>query len=284
MLDFPGGDSQDEEDNPGKGSGATPLTIPKTIGGMAQDDADNEDDKGFEMVGDDEEVQGDQVLVSILAEKVSKLENSGFNGKGKMFEFEEDDDPEVQEQIKKILASSGLLCDLQLSESEDESESDSRSSDDDEGDLNKTKQYYKDQEDEAVKDSGLKPDSTIPAVMDPPAMPGNPRNPDGSNPGALAKDAQPTKPIPSKGKGPNSKSSNKAPASKSGAATQPLAVAQGVQECMQSTLFRVATLTQAADTEEDMVRHLENYTGLLTVLQNLVATMVSGYEAATEDI
>ena len=33
-----------------------------------------------------------------------------------------------------------------------------------------------------------------------------------------------------------------------------------------------------------MVRRLENYTGLLTGLQNLVITMVSGYEAATEDI
>ena len=52
----------------------------------------------------------------------------------------------------------------------------------------------------------------------------------------------------------------------------------------QSTLFGVATLAQATDTEEDTVRHLENYTGLLTGLQNLVATMASGYEAATKDI
>ena len=59
MPDFPGGDSQDEEDYPGKGSGAAPLTVPKTIGGMAQDEADDEDDKGFETVGDDEEVHGD---------------------------------------------------------------------------------------------------------------------------------------------------------------------------------------------------------------------------------
>ena len=100
MLDFPGRDSQDEEDSPGKGSRATPLTVPKTVGGTAQDDADNEDDEGFETVGDDKEAHGNQVLVSILAEKVSKLEDSGFNGKGKMFESEEDDDPEVQEQIK----------------------------------------------------------------------------------------------------------------------------------------------------------------------------------------
>ena len=154
------------------------------------------------MVGDEEEVQGEQVLVSILAEKVSKPENSGFDRKGKMFESEEDDDPEVQEQIKTALASSGLLGDLQLSESEDESESDSPSSDDDEGDLNKTKQYYKDQEDEVAKDSGLKPDSSIPAAMDPPAMQGNPGNLDGSNPGTPARDTQPTKPIPSKGKAP----------------------------------------------------------------------------------
>ena len=251
---------------------------------MAQDDADDEDDEGFETVDDDKEVHGDQVLVSISAEKVSKPEDSGFDGKGKMFESEEDDDPEVQEQIKTVLASSGPLGDLQLSESEDESESGSPGGDDDEGDPNETKQYYKGEEDEAAKDSGLKPDSSTTAVTDPPAMPGNPGNLDGSDPGAPAKDAQPTKPIPSKGKGPNSESSSKAPASKSGATTQPSAAAQGVQERMQSTLFTAATLAQATGTEEDTVRRLENYTGLLTGLQNLVVTMASGYEAATEDI
>ena len=207
--------------------------------------------------------------------KVSKPEDSSFDGKGKMFESEEDDDPEVQEQIKMVLANTDLLGDLQLSESEDESESDSPSSDDDEGDPNKTKQYYRD-EDEAVKGSGLKPNSSIPAVTDPPAMLGNPGNPGGSNPGFPAKDTQPTKPIPSKGKGPNSKSSSKAPASKSGTTTQPSAVARGVQEHAQSTLFGAATLAQAADTEEDTVRCLENYTGLLMGLQNLVVTMAGG--------
>ena len=283
VLDFPSGDSQDEEDSPRKGSGAAPLTIPKTIGGTAQDDADNEDDGGFETVGDNEEVHGDQVLVSILAEKVLKPEDSGFDGKGKMFESEEDDDPEVQEQIKTVLASSGPLGDLQLSESKDESESESPGDDDDEGDLNETKQYYKGQEDEVAKDSRLNPDSsTHTAVTDPPAVPGNPRNLDGSNPGAPAKDAQPTKSIPSKGKGPISESSSKAPASKSGTTTQPSVAAQGVQERVQSTLFGAATLVQA--TEEDTVQRLENYTGLLTGLQNVVVTMASGYKAATEDI
>ena len=53
---------------------------------------------------------------------------------------------------------------------------------------------------------------------------------------------------------------------------------------MQSTLFGAVALVQATGTEEDMVRRLENYTGLLTALQNLVITMMSGYEAATEDI
>ena len=137
------------------------------------------------------------------------------------------------------MASSDPLGDLQLSESEDESESDSPGDNDDEGDPNKTKQYYKGQEDEVAKDSGLKPDSSTPTVVtDPPAVPGNPGNPDGSNPGAPAKDAQPTKPIPSKGKGPNSESSSKAPAPKFGATTQPSAVARGVQECGTVNPFR----------------------------------------------
>ena len=184
VLDFPGRDSQDEEDSPSKGSGVTPLTIPKPIGSTAQDDADDEDDEGFETVGDDKEVHGDQVLVS-------KPEHSSSDGKGKMFESEEDDDPEVQEQIKAVLASSGPLGDLQLSESEDESESDSPGDDDNEGDPNETKQHYKDQEDEAGKDSGLRPDSST-VVTDPPAMPGNPGNLNSSYPGAPATDAQPT--------------------------------------------------------------------------------------------
>ena len=111
VLDFPGGDSQDE-DSPGKGSRATPATVPETFGGTAQDDADDEDDKGFETVDDIEEAPVDQVLVSIPVGKVSKPEDSGHDRKGKMFESEEDDNPEVQEQIKAVLASSGPLADL----------------------------------------------------------------------------------------------------------------------------------------------------------------------------
>ena len=53
---------------------------------------------------------------------------------------------------------------------------------------------------------------------------------------------------------------------------------------MQSTLLGVATSIQARGTREDKVRHLENYTGLLVGLQNLVVTMAGGYKEAAEDI
>ena len=170
---------------------------------------------------DNEEAPVNQVLVSIPVGKVSKPGGSGLDGKDRMFESHDEDDAEVQEQIKAFLVESGPLDDLQLSESEDESELDTPDDDDDGGDQNKTKQYYQGQEDETAKDSRLKPDSsTTIVVMDPPAVPGNP--------GIPAKENQPTKPIPSKGKGPNSGNSSKAPASKSSTTTHPSAVARGV--------------------------------------------------------
>ena len=107
------------------------MTVLKTVGSTAQDDDNDEDDE--EMVGDEEEVHGDQVLVGIPVEKVKKPEDSGFDEKGKMFESEEDDDPEVQEQIKAALAITGPLGDLQLLESEDEGESDAPGDGDDKG-------------------------------------------------------------------------------------------------------------------------------------------------------
>ena len=116
-LDFPGEDSQDEEDLPGKGSRAAPATVSKTVGGTAQDDADEEDDEGFITVGDNEEAPVDQVLVSIPMVKVSKPGGSGLDRKDRMFESNDEDDAEVQEQIKAVLVESGPLDDLQLSES-----------------------------------------------------------------------------------------------------------------------------------------------------------------------
>ena len=115
---------------------------------------------------------------------------------------------------------------------------------------------------------------------DPAAIPEGAGNPAVSGPDAQSGNSLPAKPRATKGKGPSNESSSKAPASK----PQLSAMALGVQERVQSTLFGAATLAQATSTEGDTVRHLENYTGLLTGLQKLVVTMASGYEVATEDI
>ena len=53
--------------------------------------------------------------------------------------------------------------------------------------------------------------------------------------------------------------------------------------CSQPSLWAAASI-QATGTGEDMVRRLENYTGLLAGLQNLAVTMAGRYEEATEDI
>ena len=115
---------------------------------------------------------------------------------------------------------------------------------------------------------------------DPAAVLESARNSTGSKPDAPSGNTLPTKPGCTKGKGASSECSSKPPASK----LQLSATAQGVQEHAQSTLFAAAALAQATCIEEDTVRRLENYTGLLTGLQKLVVTMASGYEAATEDV
>ena len=114
----------------------------------------------------------------------------------------------------------------------------------------------------------------------PAAVPDSAGNQTGSRPDAPSGNTPPTKPRATKGKGPSNESSGKAPASK----LQLSASALGVQEHAQSTLFDAAALAQATSMEEDTVRRLENYTSLLNGLQKLVATMASGYEAATEDV
>ena len=163
--------------------------------------------------------------------------------------------------------------------SEEDSDDDPRDSDDnnDGGGLDETKQYVPDQGGEEAEASGSKPDNP---TADPPTIPDRSGNPNGSNPGDPVGNAPPGKPTTSKGKGPNDESSGKAPAPK----VQLSAAALGVQDRARSTLFNAATLAQAVGSEEDTVRRLENYTGLLTGLQKLVGTMASGYEAATEDI
>ena len=232
----------------GKGSGPTP---PVTTG------EGTEESKGFEMVDDGEEAPIAKVMISIPAKDVARPEGSGQTGKDLLFESEEEDKAEVQKQIKAALDSAGPLGDLILSE--DDLESDSESSD--------SKDDGEDQDQEDV-------------TADPPSVLDRSRSQDSPKLGAPSKDILLAKPAATKGKGPSSEDSGKAPAPK----IQLLSTAPGVQEHMQSTLFGVAALAQAIGSEEDIVRRLENYTGLLTGLQKLVGTMASGYEAATEDI
>ena len=270
VPDFP---EDDEAGSPDKG-GPAPLTGPSAEV-MTIDDVEEEDD-GFVVVGDTEEEPGDKVVISISAKDVAKPEASGLAGKTIMFESDkEDDDPEVKKQIEAVFGKKmDLLGELILS---DDTESESPNGDDDE-DLDETKRYYEGEEETGVP--GSKPSSPKTAKTDPTAVPESAGNPTGSRPDAPSRNIPSTKTVATKGKGPNNQSSGKAPASK----LQLSATALGVQECAQSTLLGAAALAQATSTEEDTVRRLENYTGLLTGLQKVVVTMASGYEAATEDI
>ena len=243
---------------------------------MAADGAE-EDDDGFEMVDDGEEEPGDKVVITISAKEVAKPEGSRLGGKSPMFESKEEDDPEIKKGIEAALGETLLLGDLMLSEHKDESDSESPNDNDDA--LDETKRYYEDQE-EGTEGPGSKPSWLKAVNTGPAAILESARNPTGPRPDVPSGNTQLIKPGATKGKGPNDESSGKAPASKS----QFSATALGVQECVQSTLFCAATLAQATSTEEDTVRRLENYTGLLTGLQELVVTMASSYEAATEDI
>ena len=276
VPDFP---DEDDEDGGslGKGSGSAPFTGPSakvmTVNGA------KEEDDGFETVDDGEGEPGDKVVISIPVKEVVKPEGFGLAGKTLMFESEEEDDPKVKKQIEAVLDKTGLLGDLMLSEPEDESESESSDDDDDDEDLNETKWYYEGQE-EGTGEPGSKPSSSKAVNTDPAAVLESAGNPTGSRPDAPSRNTPPTKPRATKGKGPSNESSSKAPASK----LQLSAMALGVQERARSTLFGAAALAQATSTEEDTIRRLENYTGLLTGLQKLVVTMASGYEAAMEDV
>ena len=270
----------DFDDNEAGSLGKESGPMPSTGAGAevtAADGAEEEDD-GFEMVDDRDEEPGDKVVITISAKEVAKPEGSGLGEKSPMFESEEEDDPEIKKRIEATLDETLLLGDLMLSEHEDESDSESPDDDNDD-DLDETKWYYEDQE-EGTEGPGSKPSGLKAVNTGPAAVPENAGNPTSPRPDVPSGNTQPIKPGATKGKGPNDESSGKAPASK----MQFSATALGVQECAQSTLFGAATLAQATSTEEDTVRHLENYTGLLTRLQKLVVTMASGYEAATEDI
>ena len=277
VPDFPDDDNE-AGGSLGKESGSAPLTG-ASAEATAADDAEEEDD-GFETVDDGDEEPSDKVVIMISVKEVEKPESSSLAGKSPMFESEEEDDPEIKKTIEAALNTTGLMEELMLSEHDDESESESESSEGNgNDDLDETKQYNEGQEEQTGEpESKSRNIKTVNA--NPAAIPECVRNPAVSGPDAPSGNTLQTKAGTTKGKGPSNENSGKAPASKS----QFSAEALGVQERTQSTLFGAATLAQATSMEEDTVRRLENYTGLLAGLQKLVVTMASGYEAATEDI
>ena len=70
---------------------------------------DGEESDGFEMVDDGEEVPGTKVVISIPAEEVTKPEVFSPTGKNRLFESEEEDEPEVKKQIEAALDKMGPL-------------------------------------------------------------------------------------------------------------------------------------------------------------------------------
>ena len=277
VPDFPDDDNE-AGGSVGKESGSAPLTG-ASAEVTAAHDAEEGDDR-FEMVDDGDEEPSDKVVITISAKEVEKPADSGLAGKSPMFDSEEEDDPEIKKKIEAALDATGLMEELMLSEHDDESKSKSESSDiNGNDDLDETKQYYGGQKEETGEPES-KPSNTEAVNTASAAVPESAGNPAVSEPDAPSGNTLLTKTGTTKGKGPSNENSGKAPASKS----QLSAEALGIQEHAQSTLFGAATLAQATSMEEDTVRRLENYTGLLTGLQKLVVTMASGYEVATEDI
>ena len=165
VPDFPDDDNE-AGGSFGKESGSAPLT-----GASAEVTAVNnaeEEDDGFETVDDGDEEPSDKVVITISVKEVKKLEGSGLAGKTPMFESEEEDDPEIKKKIEVALDATGLMEELMLSEHNNESESES-SDDDGKDDLDETKRYYEDQEEETGEPES-KPSNTK-AVKHRPRLP-----------------------------------------------------------------------------------------------------------------
>ena len=278
VWDFPDDDNQAEGP-----SGSAPVGGPTAT---TKDDKEDNDDDGFETVDDgekEEETPGDKVVLKISMKDIAKPEGSGLTRIDCLFDddTEEEDDPELRRQIAAAHDAVDPIDELKLSESSSDSGSESSDADDDNADPNVTRQYLQDQEAEEMEKSGTKPEGSNPAATaDPPAVLDNSGNPGGPGPGVPPERDMTAEATATKGKGPNSEKSGKAPAPKLSFSTS----AEGVREHAQSILFGAATLAQAMGSEEDVTHRLENYTGLLDGLQNLVGTMAGGYEDATQDI
>ena len=260
----------------------------------AQETAEDNDD--FITVGDAEQPAEDPVIVSITGADVTRVTGTGNSGgRPRLFESDDDEsDAQVGDDVEAMLAEGGPLdipevIDNEEALAEDGDHNSDDDDDDEDGDnANVTGDYYANQElppketpSEALKQSALmdllagkKPAETL------------------ENPDTTSKPANTTT---GKGKGPSSGSSGKAPAPKlpgnpgapgsDGNTTGVLdEAAQGVRARAEETLFGAAHLAHTTTGEEQMVRNLENYTGLLTGLQQLVMVMAQGYQSASEDI
>ena len=270
--DFPGDDNQAEDSN-GKGSG----TAPDGPSATGENDKENDDDdEGFETVDDGDEDTGGKVVVKIPMKDLAKPEGSGLMGANRLFDSDdEEEDAELKEQIEAAYKTADTIDELKLSETSSSSDLGSSNAEGENADPNATKKHPEDHDAEEAEKPGPANVTDTPAI---PADSGKPRGPDSE----VVPEQNPSKTPGTKGKGPNSKNSGKAPATKPQLSTS----AEGVRERAQATLFGGAALVQAmgSEDEEEITRHLENYTCLLDGFQKLVGIMANGYEDATEDI
>ena len=179
----------------GKESGSAPLTG-ASAEVTAANDAENDND-GFETVDDRDEEPGDKVVIMISVKGVKKPESSGLVGKTPMFESEEEDDPEIKKKIEAALDATGLIEELMLLEQDDESESESPG-DNGKDDLDETKRYCDDQEEETGEPE-LKPSNPKGVNTGPVAVPESAGYPAISGPDTPSGNTLPTKARATKG-------------------------------------------------------------------------------------
>ena len=260
VPDFLGDDNQTEGDND-KGSSTAPDGVPAED----EDDKDGDDDEGFEMVEDEEEDTDSKVVMKTPPKDLDKPEGSGTTGADWLFDSDDEEvDAGLKEQIETAYRMADTIEELKLSEkSSSSSSSESSDSKDDDADPDETGVLPQPEETEEVGETG----SGLAGTGNP--APENSGNPGGSSPEVVPEE-NPSEPAGTKGKGPISKESRKAPATKPKLSTS----AEGVRERAQTMLFQGAALAQALGSEEDVTRHLENYTGLLDGLQKLVGVIV----------
>ena len=261
---------------------------------------DDEEDDDLITVGDAAQPAEDPVIVSVTETDVLKATATGNpGGPPRLFESDDDEsDAQVGNDVEAMLAEGGPLDIPEVVDNEEalagggDQSSDDDEEDEDGDDANVTRDYYANQElppketpSEIPKQSALmdmlarkKPTETLGNLG--PTETSNPTNNNMTT---------------GKGKGTSSGSSGKAPAPKlpdnpgAPGSTGTTAGAfdeatRGVQARAEETLFGAARLAHTPTGEDQMVRNLENYTGLLTGLQQLVMVMAQGYQSASEDI